>query len=48
MNLAQTIAVVMSYVLVTLTDIHLSVHTKKTAKWKAKVFLLSQILISAV
>jgi len=34
--------------LFTLTDIHLSVHTEKTAKWKAKVFLVPQILISAV
>jgi hypothetical protein len=47
-NSAETIAVVMSYVLVTLTDIHLSIDTEEIAKWKAKVILVSQILISAV
>jgi len=31
-NSTQTIPVVTSYVLVTLTEIHLSVHTEKTAK----------------
>jgi hypothetical protein len=47
-NSTETIDVVMSCALVILTDNHLSTHTEKTGKWKAIVFLVSQILISVV
>ena len=37
-NSAETFGVVISYAFVILTDIHLAIHTEKTAKWKQWCF----------